>query len=66
MQRIAAIDTGSNAIRLVVADLDENGQVQPIDNLRIPVRLGRDAFKDGILQEGTMPATIVRPISSSR
>jgi exopolyphosphatase/guanosine-5'-triphosphate,3'-diphosphate pyrophosphatase len=58
MQRIAAIDTGSNAIRLVVADLDENGQVQPIDNLRIPVRLGRDAFKEGILQEGTMQQAI--------
>jgi exopolyphosphatase/guanosine-5'-triphosphate,3'-diphosphate pyrophosphatase len=58
MQKIAAIDTGSNAIRLVVADLDDQWQVQPIENLRTPVRLGQDAFTNGILQEVTLQAAV--------
>jgi len=54
MQKIAAIDAGSNAIRLVVADLDDRWQVQPLESIRIPVRLGQDVFTNGILQENTI------------
>ena len=54
MQKIAAIDVGSNAIRLMVGEVDEYGRVEPIENIRLPVRLGQDAFTTGILREETM------------
>ena len=58
MQRIAAIDTGSNAIRLVVGEVSENGQVNPIENIRLPVRLGQDAFTTGFLREETLQQSV--------
>jgi Exopolyphosphatase len=58
MQKIAAIDTGSNAIRLAVADLDDQWQVQPVETLRTPVRLGQDAFTNGVLQENTLQQAV--------
>jgi exopolyphosphatase / guanosine-5'-triphosphate,3'-diphosphate pyrophosphatase len=54
MQKIAAIDAGSNAIRLIVGEVKENGQVEPIENIRLPVRLGQDAFTTGFLREETI------------
>src|SRR5512138_660366 len=46
---IAAIDVGSNAMRMVVGTLDESWQVRPIENIRLPVRLGLDVFSQGYL-----------------
>jgi exopolyphosphatase / guanosine-5'-triphosphate,3'-diphosphate pyrophosphatase len=54
MQRIAAIDAGSNAIRLIVGEIKDNGHVEPIENIRLPVRLGQDAFTTGFLKEETI------------
>src|SRR4030095_2206070 len=54
MQKIAAVDAGSNAIRLIVGDVRNDGQVEPIENIRLPVRLGQDAFTTGVLREETM------------
>ena len=54
MQRIAAIDAGSNALRMTIANVNQAGQVEPIQSLRLPVRLGRDVFATGTLQEDTM------------
>ena len=54
MQKIAAVDAGSNAIRLVVGEIRENGHVEPIENIRLPVRLGQDAFTKGLLGEETI------------
>lgn len=45
--RYAAIDIGSNAIRLLIADLSENTEPVTFKKntlLRVPVRLGDDAF----------------------
>ncbi len=45
--RYAAIDTGSNAVRLLIADIiDNNGSVSFKKNtlIRVPLRLGDDAF----------------------
>lgn len=53
MQTIAAIDVGSNAIRLIIGRLNYGGQVEVIDNLRLPVRLGRDVFGQGQIGEQT-------------
>jgi len=51
MQKIAAIDAGSNAIRLIVGEIRDNGHIEPIENIRLPVRLGQDAFTTGLLRE---------------
>ncbi len=54
MQKIAAIDAGSNALRMMIANINQAGQVEPVQNIRLPVRLGQDVFATGALQEETM------------
>jgi len=47
--RYAAIDIGSNAIRLLIADIKQNGNLVSFKKntlIRVPVRLGDDAFLD--------------------
>ncbi|MGO9643126.1 MAG: HD domain-containing protein [Candidatus Bathyarchaeia archaeon] len=44
MPKLAAIDVGSNAIRLAIASLDEDGQLQLIQTSRESLRLGADVF----------------------
>lgn len=53
MKTIAAIDVGSNAIRLVIGAVDEDYKVRTIKTLRAPVRLGEDVFKTGFIEKGT-------------
>lgn len=46
----AAIDVGSNAIRFLIANFDEkNSKLITIQYNRIPLRLGVDAFNNGII-----------------
>jgi len=49
--RLAAIDIGSNAIRLLIEEVfhgpDNNNQVRKISLTRVPLRLGEDAFNYG-------------------
>jgi exopolyphosphatase / guanosine-5'-triphosphate,3'-diphosphate pyrophosphatase len=54
MQIIAAIDAGSNAMRMVVGRIVYDGKVEVVENLRLPVRLGQDAFTTGIVSEETI------------
>ncbi|HEV2617823.1 MAG TPA: Ppx/GppA phosphatase family protein [Candidatus Acidoferrales bacterium] len=42
--RIAAIDAGSNAIRLIIAEAKSSAEIQILDIERAPVRLGHRAF----------------------
>jgi exopolyphosphatase/guanosine-5'-triphosphate,3'-diphosphate pyrophosphatase len=58
MQRIAAIDAGSNAIRLVVATLSANRKVEVLENIRVPVRLGQDVFTNEFLEERTIQQAV--------
>ena len=54
MLRYAAIDVGSNAVRLLIADIshDENGYSFKKNTLiRVPLRLGDDAFLDHRISE---------------
>lgn len=44
MEILAAIDIGSNAIRLSIAHLNEDGSYQLILKHRVPLRLGSEAF----------------------
>ncbi len=58
MQTIAAIDVGSNAIRMVVGRVSGTDQMEPIENIRIPVRLGQDVFSVGHIGEPSMQAAL--------
>ncbi len=58
MQRIAAIDAGSNAMRMMVGNVNEGWQVEAVENIRLPVRLGRDVFSRGAFQEKTIQQAV--------
>ena len=57
MLTIAAIDAGSNAMRIVIGQVDDSWQVQVLENIRLPVRLGQDVFSQGYLEEKTIQQT---------
>ena len=54
MPAIAAIDIGSNALRLAIAALDSDGRYQIVHSAREAVRLGQDVFSGGAISEGTL------------
>lgn len=58
MPNIAAIDVGSNAIRMMVSRLNTEGKLETLENLRLPVRLGQDAFTSGQFSEQTMQMAV--------
>ncbi len=51
---VAAIDVGSNAMRLGIAARDADATMQLIHRFREPVRLGHDAFTTGVFSQATM------------
>ncbi len=53
MPAIAAIDIGSNAIRLAIATFDVNGHHEVVHNARDAVRLGQDVFSSGSISATT-------------
>lgn len=57
MLKIAAIDVGSNAMRMVLGEVDEAWQVHTVENIRLPVRLGQDVFRKGYLERKTIKQT---------
>ena len=58
MSNIAAIDVGSNAIRMMVSRLNNGGSLETLENIRLPVRLGQDAFTSGQFSEQTMQMVV--------
>src|SRR6516162_442636 len=58
MPTIAAIDVGSNAIRLAIANVTADGQFQTLYNVREPVRLGQDVFTKGSISAQTIDRTL--------
>lgn len=49
-RRVSAIDIGSNAIRMMVADIaDASSHIQVIKRYRAAVRLGHDVFTQGVI-----------------
>ncbi len=52
--RVSSIDVGSNAIRLVIIEIHENGQWEQIKKFRAPLRLGTDVFEHKTL----LPETV--------
>lgn len=58
MPTIAAIDVGSNAIRLAIANTSTEGGYQTIYSVREPVRLGQDVFTKGSISAHTIDRTV--------
>ena len=52
MRKIAAIDIGSNAVRMLISFVISSGDeyvFQKNSYLRLPIRLGEDSFKNGVI-----------------
>src|SRR3989449_479839 len=58
MPTIAAIDVGTNAIRLCIANVNSDGGYQTVYNVRAPVRLGQDVFTKGAISAHTIDKTV--------
>ena len=57
--RLAAIDIGSNAVRLLISEIiaDQRGQIasyRKVKLYRVPVRLGVDSFTNGIIAKDNL------------
>ncbi|MBN1910262.1 MAG: Ppx/GppA family phosphatase [Pirellulales bacterium] len=55
---VAALDLGANALRMVIAQVTPDGQIEEIEQLRRAVRLGQDTFRQGRLGAKSMRAAI--------
>ncbi len=55
---IAAIDVGSNAIRMVIGQIDSEGNVEHLEDLQRAVPLGHDSFSEGRLSTKTINLAI--------
>lgn len=55
---VAAIDIGSNAIRMVIAEVYGDGRIEPLERLHRAVRLGQDTFRRGRLGGQSMRAAL--------
>ena len=62
IKKYAAIDIGSNAMRLLISNIvEENGKVTQFSKsslVRVPIRLGQDAFTVGEITENNMERMI--------
>ena len=55
---VAAIDIGSNSVRMLVAQVSPDGHIEVLERTQRPVRLGHDTFVAGRLMQRTMNAAI--------
>lgn len=51
--RCAAIDIGSNAVRLLIAEQGTSGRLRTITDLRFSLRLGQDTFTKGYITKSS-------------
>ena len=62
LKKYAAIDIGSNAMRLLISNIvEENGKVTQFSKsslVRVPIRLGQDAFTVGEITEANIDRMI--------
>ena len=55
---LAAIDAGSNGIKMLLGEVDEHGTLWELESFREPVRLGHDAFTSGSFSEETIKRAV--------
>jgi exopolyphosphatase/guanosine-5'-triphosphate,3'-diphosphate pyrophosphatase len=55
---IAAIDMGSNSLRMVIAEVLPDGRIEVLERLQRAVRLGHDTFRRGRLSSNSMRAAV--------
>jgi exopolyphosphatase / guanosine-5'-triphosphate,3'-diphosphate pyrophosphatase len=55
---VAVVDIGANSVRMEIAELYPDGRTEVMERLQRPVRLGRDAFVDGVLHQDTITAAL--------
>ena len=55
---LAAIDAGSNAIRLKIVEVKPDGTIEEVYQHRAPVRLGHEVFLTGFLNDGAIEKAI--------
>ena len=58
IKTVAAIDIGTNTVRMVIAEVDADGNITPLEQLQRAVRLGQDTFRTGRLTGQTMRAAV--------
>lgn len=58
MQKIAAIDIGSNTVRLLIMEISANGDFREIDSARVICRLGEGLHNEKRLLESRMALTL--------
>jgi len=58
VQIVAGVDIGSNAIRMVVAEVLADGNIEALEKLQKGIRLGQDTFRRGRLGGETMRAAV--------
>ncbi len=58
MRQMAAIDIGSNALRLVIGNVDSHNEIHITKKFREPVRLGHDVFSQGFIGKKTTALAI--------
>ena len=54
MKKLAVFDIGSNAVRMGVAQLDNLGHLTITKRIRVPLRLGSEAFQKGSFSDYTI------------
>lgn len=58
MTAIAAIDIGSNAMRLIIGQVNQNKRLDVIERSREPVRLGHDTFTTGLISKQSIERAV--------
>lgn len=56
---VAVLDMGASAIRLVIAEISDEGSIRLVEEASRGVLLGRDTFSTGVIQAETIDATLV-------
>ena len=58
MTRLAAIDVGTNSVKMTIAVVEDDGHIDTITRQRYVSQLGRDHGEDGSLDQDAMERTL--------
>jgi exopolyphosphatase/guanosine-5'-triphosphate,3'-diphosphate pyrophosphatase len=56
--QIAAIDIGTNSIRMAIAQAQPNGKIEILEQLHQAVHLGQDTFRSGYIERRSMRSAV--------